>query len=47
MCILSRELSKKKNDLNKWFRQMIYGYNLQQTGVWWQIDGFNILNCDF
>lgn len=21
---------KKKNDLNKWFRQMIYGYSLQQ-----------------
>lgn len=20
---------------------------LATTGVWWQIDGFNILNCDF
>lgn len=47
MCILSRELSKKR----EWFKQMIQTDDLRLqlavTGVWWQIDGFNILNCDF
>lgn len=35
----------------EWFKQMIQTddlvLQLATTGVWWQIDGFNILNCDF
>lgn len=47
MCILCRERLKKR----EWFKQMIQTddllLQLATTGVWWQIDGLNILNCDF